>query len=73
MKPSMDLNDRLADVNRLLFCEECNRRALDFLDAAMAAIQLAGIEDAVTLQVRVEGALESFLSLHDACLSCKED
>jgi hypothetical protein len=68
----MELNDRLADVNRLLFCEQCHRRALDFIEAALSAVCLAGDEDAAALRNQVEGSLEAFLSLHEACLSRKE-
>jgi hypothetical protein len=53
----MDLHDCLLEINRSLFCEECQRRALDFLEAGESAVYLAGTEPAVTLQIKVEAAL----------------
>jgi hypothetical protein len=71
-KSIIDPDDRLTEVNSLLFCEECQRRALYFLDAAESAVCRAGAEQAITLQMKVEAALESFLLLHEACPNCKE-
>ena len=68
----MDTDDRLRKVNDLLFCIECHRRALDFLKAATSAVTLADSEATTILQARVDATLKSFLSLHDACVSCKE-
>ena len=71
-RKSTDPNDRLVEVNSLFFCEECQRRALNFLDAAESAVCRAGTEPAITLQMKVVAALESSLLLHEACPSCKE-
>ena len=68
----IDTDECLHEINCLLFCEECQRRALDFLDAAEFVVRLAGTEPVTTLHARVDAALESFLSLHAACPSCKE-
>jgi hypothetical protein len=72
-KRTIDPTDPLIEVNRLLFCEACQRRALDFLDAAEWAVCNAGTETAITIQMKVEAALESFLLSHEGCPRCKED
>jgi hypothetical protein len=67
-----DPDERLHEINCLLFCEECHRRALDFLESAESAVSQAGSENVTTLQAKVDATLESFLLLHAACPSCKE-
>ena len=69
----MDLDNRLLEINRSLFCEECHRRALDFLEAATSAVCNADTEPAITLQTKVEAPLEAILLLHEACPRCKEE
>jgi hypothetical protein len=68
----MAIHETLTEVNHLLFCEECNRRALDFLEAATSAVRMAGIEPPAVTQLNVEESLHSFLSLHERCLSCNQ-
>ena len=69
----MATEDTLNEVNQLLFCEQCNQRALDFLEEAVTAIRMAGLEGAAVIELRVEESLKLFLSLHERCLSCKEE
>ena len=66
-------DERLLEINRLLFCEECHRRALEFLEAAVSAVSEAGSENPKAIQTRVKTALDSFLLGHEACASCKEE
>ena len=69
----MATEETLNEVNQLLFCEQCNQRGLDFLEEALYAIRMAGMEETAVIQLRVEESLKSFLLLHERCLSCKEE
>lgn len=69
----MKIDNSPAEMNQLLFCEQCHARAIDFLEAATSAVRMAGIEEHAVIQARVEGSLNSFLSLHETCHSCNQD
>ena len=69
----MKIDHSPAEINQLLFCEQCHARALDFLEAATSAVRMAGIEEPAVIQARVEESLNSFLSRHETCHSCSQD
>jgi hypothetical protein len=69
----MKTDNSPTEISQLLFCEQCHARAIDFLEAATSAVRMAGIEEHAVIQARVEGSLNSFLSLHETCRGCNQD
>lgn len=69
----MKTDNSPAEINQLLFCEQCHGRAIDFLEAATSAVRMAGIEEPAVILARVEESLNAFLSLHETCHSCNQD
>jgi hypothetical protein len=69
----MKIENSPAEVNQLLFCEQCHARAIDFLEAATSAVRMAGVEEQAAIRARVEKSLNSFLSMHETCHNCNQD
>lgn len=69
----MKIDHPPAEINQLLFCEQCHDRAIDFLEAATSAVRMAGIEEPAVIHARVIESLKSFLSLHETCRGCNQD
>ena len=69
----MEINEPIRLDDELLFCEECNRLALAFLNEAREAVRQAGVSEASDLRTNVDLALAAFLERRASCAHCNED